>query len=317
MASCAPEILSGSGVRRPLIAILGPTAVGKSDLAVDLCRRFGGDLLNADSRQVYREMEIGTAKPTAAERAVVPHRLFDLVTPDQAFSAGDYERLGRQELEQTWNAGRIPVLCGGTGFYYDALVHGLPETHADPELRVSLDDRFQQDGLPGLIDELRRLDPAGAETIDLANPRRVIRALEIILTSGKPLHEARSGRSQIQAALFPIVVTIPRDRLAERISQRVAAMISRGLQFEVEALIKRYGWDAPGLQTIGYREWKPFFEGVASIEQVAEEISLRTRQYAKRQETWFRRRPGCPVRDISCAEQVAGILKDVERFLAV
>lgn len=316
MASCALENPPRVASRRPLIAILGPTAVGKSDLAVEICRRFDGDLFNADSRQVYREMEIGTAKPSPAERALVPHRLFDLVTPDQAFSAGDYERLGRQELEQTWKSGRIPVLCGGTGFYFEALVHGLPETHVDPELRVSLEERFHQEGLPGLIDELRRLDPVGAETIDLVNPRRVIRALEIVLLSGKTLHEARSGRNPLVADLFPIVGTIPREQLAERISRRVAAMISRGLQAEVETLIKRYGWIAPGMQTIGYSEWKPFFEGSATANQVAEEISLRTRQYAKRQETWFRRRPGCPVRDISSAEQITGMWRDLEFFLA-
>ncbi|HEY9071735.1 MAG TPA: tRNA (adenosine(37)-N6)-dimethylallyltransferase MiaA, partial [Candidatus Ozemobacteraceae bacterium] len=169
--------------RRPLIALLGPTACGKSALALDLARRFGLEIVNCDSRQIYREMEIGTAKPGPAERAAVPHHLFDLVTPDRRFSAGDYLREATACCERLWARGAVPLITGGTGFYYDALTGGLPRATGDPGLQFRLQERLETEGLASLVEELGRLDPAGAAAIDRQNPRRVLRALELVLAT--------------------------------------------------------------------------------------------------------------------------------------
>ncbi|HNW35675.1 MAG TPA: tRNA (adenosine(37)-N6)-dimethylallyltransferase MiaA, partial [Candidatus Ozemobacteraceae bacterium] len=271
---------------RPLIAVLGPTACGKSALALDLARGFGFDIVNCDSRQVYREMEIGTAKPDAAERAAVPHHLFDLVSPDERFSAGEYARKATTCCEALWKQGRVPLLVGGTGFYYDALTEGLPEGTGDFALQNQLQERLATEGLLQLLDELERLDPAGAASIDRHNSRRVTRALELVLSSGQPLAEARKRQGALEADILCIPVTIDRGLLHESIAGRVDMMLAAGLAGEARSLLEKYGPEAPGMQTIGYSEWAA--PGLPESE-VRESIIIHTRRYAKRQETWFRK----------------------------
>lgn len=298
---------------RPLIAILGPTACGKSALALDLALRFELEIVNCDSRQIYREMEIGTAKPGPEERAAVPHHLFDLVAPDERFSAGEYARQATSCCESVWKAGKIPLLVGGTGFYYDALIEGLPEESGDPDLQIRLQERIENEGLQALLDEFDRLDPAGAASIDRRNPRRVMRALELVLAGGRPLAEVRKRHGGIRANIFPILVTIDRESLHDRIAGRVDAMIAAGLAAEARSLIARYGIDAPGLKSIGYTEWA---EPRADEDSIRELIVAHTRQYAKRQETWFRKRPGGIMHDLGRRETSADIAKQAEAFLA-
>ncbi|MFZ2959958.1 MAG: tRNA (adenosine(37)-N6)-dimethylallyltransferase MiaA [Candidatus Ozemobacteraceae bacterium] len=299
----------------PLIAILGPTACGKSDLAMMIARRFGCEILNADSRQIYREMEIGTAKPTELERRQIPHHLLDVVSPAETFSAGEYARLGRAVLANLWAEKKLPLLVGGTGFYFEALTAGLPDVAVDNEIRHRLQEMLDMDGLPALVDELRRIDPFAAGAIDISNPRRVMRALEIIHATGRPLADARSGGSVLQARVLPIVVGFPRDILRERIEGRIEKMLASGLRDEVGRLREVYDWSVPGMQAIGYAEWREFFRGEADLEETAERINIHTRQYAKRQMTWFKRRPGGEPVDLSmpnAADHVAGL---VESFL--
>lgn len=297
---------------RPLIAVLGPTACGKSALALELARRFGLEIVNCDSRQIYREMEIGTAKPGPDERAAVPHHLFDLVGPDERFSAGEYARQATACCESLWTAGKVPLLVGGTGFYYDALTEGLPVETGDPALQLHLQDRLESEGLQALLDELDRLDPAGAASIDRRNPRRVLRALELVLTGGRPLADLWKRHGAIRATALPILVTVGRESLHERIARRVDKMLAAGLAGEARSLLARFGSDAPGLKSIGYAEWA---EPHADETSIREAIIAHTRQYAKRQETWFRKRPGGVMHDLGRRETSADIVKQAEAFL--
>ncbi|HOY66761.1 MAG TPA: tRNA (adenosine(37)-N6)-dimethylallyltransferase MiaA [Candidatus Ozemobacteraceae bacterium] len=298
--------------RRPLIAVLGPTACGKSALALDLARRFGLEIVNCDSRQIYREMEIGTAKPTPDERAAAPHHLYDLVTPDRRFSAGDYLREATACCERLWARGAVPLVTGGTGFYYDALTAGLPRESGDPALQLRLQERLDVEGLSSLLSELDRLDPAGAATIDRQNPRRVLRALELVLATGRSLAEIWQRQGALEADLLCVSVTLERERLHARITARVDAMLAAGLADEAHELLRRYGADAPGLQSIGYAEWA--VPG-ASVAEIREAIIQHTRQYAKRQETWFRKRPGIPADDLGHPQTPARIRERIETFL--
>lgn len=298
--------------RRPLIAILGPTACGKSAIALDLARTFGFDIINCDSRQIYRGMEIGTAKPGPEERAAIPHHLFDLVNPDERFSAGEFARQAGLCCESLWTAGKVPLLVGGTGFYYDALTEGLPEETGSPVLQLQLHQRLESEGIQQLLDELDRLDPAGGAAIDRRNPRRVVRALELILASGLPLAEARRRQGALHADFLHILVTIDRETLHERIGGRVDGMIAAGLATEARSLIDRYGIDAPGLKSIGYAEWG---DPGADEGSIRDAIIAHTRQYAKRQETWFRKRPGGNFHDLGQRETSANIFKQVATFL--
>lgn len=274
---------------RPLlVVVIGPTAVGKTARSIELAQALGCDILNADSRQVYRGMPIGTAQPTGAERAAVPHHFVDFVAPDALYSAGQFESDALHWLDGWFAEHRCAVLTGGSGLYVKAVLDGLDPMPADLGIRARLNDRFAAEGLPPLVEELQRLDPAHASSMDIQNPQRVIRALEVCMTSGKPFssfHSQVSAERPFDTLVFGL--KMDRAALIDRINRRVDAMMAAGLEEEVEAL--RPYWDANALQTVGYREWLPYFEGKRSLEEVAEEIKLRTRQFAKRQMTWFQK----------------------------
>jgi tRNA dimethylallyltransferase len=284
MVSCA------ANPRPFLIAILGPTATGKSSLALRLAEEFDGEIVNCDSRQIYRDMLIGTAAPTDAERDRVPHHLFGRISPETLFSAGDYQPLARDCLHDILKRGRTPIFVGGTGFYFAALTEGLHQVPVDEEVRNRVEDRLHSGGLPGLLDELRRLDPAALTIIDTKNPRRVARALEIVTITGKPLAHTLQDRNPLNARVLAFRIDVSRPLLHARIDARVDEMIRLGLENEVRELEVTYGFAAPGLQTIGYSEWQSCFAGSQTREETAFLIKQHTRQYAKRQETWFARR---------------------------
>ncbi len=300
---------------KKLVAVLGPTACGKSALALELARRSGFEIVNCDSRQVFRGMDIGTAKPSPEERKEIPHHLLDLVEPDRRFSAGDFAREARPLLESLWKAGKRPLLVGGTGFYFEALVQGLPKDTGETRLRAELEDRLDAEGLDSLVQDLRRLSPEADGLIDVRNPRRVVRALEIVLASGEPLGKALEKRVPLEAEVLPIVVTMPRAILEQRIAERTGRMIGEGLEAEARAVFDRFGEESPGMKTIGYSEWVPFFLGASTVGKVDSAIRLHTRQYAKRQETWFRKRPGVPFTDLSKPGVQENVLREVEAFL--
>jgi tRNA dimethylallyltransferase len=273
----------------PLLAVVGPTASGKTDLALALAQRLPVEILVADSRQVYRGMDIGTAKPNAAARAAVRHHLLDLATPDQAFTLADWLSAARAVVAEVGERGRLPMLVGGTGLYVSALVDGyaLEVQPRDPALRARLVEELGQTGLATLAARLADIDPAAASRTDLRNPRRVLRALERAEAGGvgeRPRAVAYPGR------VAWIGIDRPRDVLAARIDARARWLFAHGLLDEVRGLLAAgYGPRLAAMSGHGYREAARHLAGEWSLEEAVEVTARRTRQYAKRQLTWFRR----------------------------
>lgn len=276
---------------RTLIAIVGPTASGKTDLALALAQRFGVEILVADSRQVYRGMNLGTAKPGATAQATVPHHLIDLVEPDEPFTVAQWVERARALVPEIEGRGRIPLLVGGTGLYVAALVdgHDYAAQPWSPEVRARLADELETEGLDSLAARLGREDPATAARTDLRNPRRVLRALERVVAGGGGVAlrtEPFSGRVAI------IGLDRPRPELHRRIDQRAAWLFGNGLLDEVRDLVAAgYGPELRPMTGHGYREAAAVLAGEWSLERAIEVTAQRTRQYAKRQLTWFRRDP--------------------------
>ncbi|HAE38257.1 MAG TPA: tRNA (adenosine(37)-N6)-dimethylallyltransferase MiaA [Candidatus Riflebacteria bacterium] len=302
--------------KKPILAVLGPTASGKTSLALELAERHGCEIVNCDSRQIYREMSIGTAHPTADEMRLAPHHLFSIVLPDRSFSAADYAEMATTKIRDIWQRGRVPLLAGGTGFYYDTLEQGLGPAGNDQKLAEQLRNELEKIGLAAMLERLQTLDPAASSQIDVNNARRVLRAIEIVTTTGRPLAENIRVSPLPEAAFMPVVVTRPRALLHDSISCRVEKMLKDGLESEVRGLVKSYGRHAPGLNSIGYSEWFDFFDEKISLAEVSEAMIIHTRQYAKRQETWFRRRPGPPIYDLAESVARAAIFANVAEFLA-
>jgi tRNA dimethylallyltransferase len=275
----------------PLIGIVGPTASGKTDLALALAGRWPIEILVADSRQVYRGMDVGTAKPDAAARQAVPHHLIDLVDPDEPFSVAQWVERARALLPEIATRGRIPMLVGGTGLYVAALLdgHDYAAQPWSPEIRRRLADELDVEGVARLADRLRALDPASAARIDLDNPRRVLRALERAEAGGggaAPASEPFAGRVAL------LGIGRPREVLYRRIDERARWLFEHGLLDEVRRLIDAgVRTDLRPMTGHGYGEAARHLAGEWSLEQAIEVTARRTRQYAKRQLTWFRRDP--------------------------
>ena len=299
----------------PVIAILGPTASGKSSLALKVAKKFGCEIVNCDSRQVYKEMNIGTAKPGEKERQEIKHHLYDLITPDQKYSAGDYVNDASKTVKKISSHGHIPLLTGGTGFYFNAISQGLPKADKDPVIAKDLQKQYEAKGLKFLVQRLEKLDSQAYATIDLNNPRRVLRALEVILMTNKPFAENLPVKPLLNAVFLPVIVTRPRLTLHNRIEKRVEQMFQMGLEKEVANLFEKYGSQAPGLNSIGYAEWIDYFSNRKKINEVFNEIVINSRQYARRQEIWFRKRPGKPMHDLEKQIDYNKIFAEIENFL--
>jgi tRNA dimethylallyltransferase len=272
----------------PVAAIVGPTASGKTQLALAIASRQPAEIIVADSRQVYRGMNIGTAKPTAAQRAAVPHHLLDLVAPNQAFTLADWLTAARRSVEEVAARGRLPLLVGGTSLYVTALVDGyrLPGAAPNPDLRRRLVEEMEAEGLAALAERLRRAAPDLAERIDLHNPRRVLRALELAAVGerGGPAAEPYGGGVAL------LGISRAREELYRRIDRRANEMFENGLLEEVAALRDAgYGPDLPPLSGHGYREALRVLAGEWTVERAVEVTARHTRQYAKRQLSWLRR----------------------------
>ncbi len=261
-----------------LVIIVGPTASGKSGIALQLAQEHGGEIICADSRTIYKGMDIGTAKPTAVEQALVPHHLLDIVTPDQTFTAAQFQQRANQAITDIHERGKLPIMVGGTGLYVDSVIYNYSFRSTNPALRQQLEKLT--------VAELQeRILALGLELPEnKQNPRHLIRILE---TNGQV-----AQNQTLRPATLLLGVDCPTDVLKARIAARVEAMVAQGLEAEVEALAAQYGWEAEAMKGIGYREWQAYFEGPRNSEDLIktkELIIKNTWQYARRQRTWFKR----------------------------
>lgn len=276
-----------------LVVILGPTGSGKTSLSVAIGKQFDGEIVSCDSVAVYRGLEIGSAKPLAEQRALVPHHLLDVVAPDAFYTAGDYAREARTAIADIAGRGKLPIVTGGTGLYLRALLQGLfagPQRSA--ALRERLLRRAETRGPAGLHRILRRLDPASAARIHANDVVKVIRAIEVTLAASRPMSEAwKEGREALSGyRILRIGLDPVRAALYERINARARAMFAEGLIEETRDLIARYG-RPPALASLGYRQAAQYLEGELTLDQAISTASQGHRNYAKRQLTWFRREP--------------------------
>ncbi len=287
---------------KKLIVILGPTASGKSEMAINLAKKFNGEIISADSRQVYKEMDIGTGKITKKEMKSVPHHLLDVVSPRKIFTVTQYKKLARKAINKIFKKGKLPILCGGTEFYVQAVIDGIiiPKVKPDWKLRKKLEKKSAEE----LFDRLKKLDPKRAKTIDKKNRRRLVRALEIIIKTKKPVPLLK--KKPLPYPVLILGINLSKKDLENRIIKRVQKMLNMGLKKEVESLIKKYGW-IPALQTIGYQEWikeskalffsprlyraqlQKYFENKINKNQIKELIILHSKQFARRQIAWFKK----------------------------
>jgi tRNA dimethylallyltransferase len=279
----------------PLIVIAGPTATGKTALALALAERlrpaWEAEAISADARQIYRLMDIATAKPTPAECARLPHHLLDVVWPDETLTLAAYQRLANDSSADVWARGRLPLLVGGAGLYIRAVVDGLaiPEVAPQPELRAELEALLEAGGVAALHARLARLDPATAARIDARNPRRLIRALEVCLVTGRPFSQQQGARPSPYRPLF-VGLTMERHALYARADARIDAMLAVGLVAETEALLARgYGWELPSMSSLGYREIGAYLRGEVTLDETVTRFKQATHGYIRRQLTWFRR----------------------------
>ncbi len=287
---------TGKGTGKPLVAaILGPTAVGKTRIALEVARALDAEIISVDSMQVYRGMDIGTAKPDVALRSLVPHHMVDIVDAGQEYTVALFQEQARRAVEETAARGKLPLLVGGTGLYFEAVVFDLrfPPGGMDDRLKNEL-ERWAVEDPEGLRKRLSEVDPDFARRVDMANLRRVVRAMEVYLRTGQPITRFQSRRGE-QKLLYPykgVVVSAPRSALYRAIERRVEEMISAGLVEEVISLREAGELSRTARQALGYKEVLDHLDRGVPLEQTISEIKRRSRRYAKRQLTWFRRIPG-------------------------
>ncbi|MCE3222116.1 MAG: miaA [Nitrospira sp.] len=281
---------------RPLVVLVGPTAVGKSAIGVLLARALGTEILTADSRQVYRGMDVATDKPTVEERGTVPHRLIDLAEPDESFNAGDYRRLALKDIERLYGEGRLPLIVGGTGLYVRTLIHGLCDAPpADQAYRASLLQTARTQGRHFLHGELKRVDPESAERLHPHDEVKIMRALEVHHLSGRRLSEMQRQHRFSQQPFSLLMIGLIRDRecLYRNIDERVEGMFQRGIVEETAGLLAQgYGRELGAMKGLGYRQIAGYLAGEYDQAEACRLLKRDTRHFAKRQLTWFRKEPG-------------------------
>lgn len=274
----------------PLLAVIGATASGKTALGIALAQNFHGEIISTDSRQVYREMDIGTAKPTTEELASAKHHLIDYCSPDQTFNLADFQKVASQLIQQIAAAGKLGILVGGTGLYISAITQNyqLPESEPDLVLRQKYEKMAKSKGYQAVHAVLKTLDPAAAQKIHPNNLRYVIRAIEIASQTDRP-KSAKQGNSPYHTLYLEI--DWPREQLYQRIEKRIDQQMAAGLVEETKQLLQKYGRDLPALTSLGYQEIGDYLEGEITLERAVEIFKQNTRNFAKRQLTWFRKFP--------------------------
>lgn len=277
----------------PLVAVVGPTAVGKTALSITLAQQLNGEIVNADSRQIYRGMDIGTAKPTRQEQAAVPHHLIDIIDPDEPFSLVVYQELAFRTIQEIEARDKLPLLVGGTGQYLAAVLEGwsIPRVPPQSELRAMLTAEAASKGTAALYERLLAIDPVAAANIQPNNLRRIVRALEVYDVTGKPISE-QQRRQAPPYCIKTLWLTMDRTALYTRIDARVDAMIAAGLVDEVRRLLEQgYSWELPAFSSLGYKEFRAYFEGAAALDACIERLKFNTHAFARKQAMWFRQLP--------------------------
>ncbi len=273
-----------------LIVLVGPTAVGKTELSLDLAQAVSGEIVSADSRLIYRGMDIGAAKPSLTQREMVPHHLIDIVDPDLTLTLAEYQHRAYAVIDDIGKRGKVPLLVGGSGQYVRAVVEGwgIPKVAPDWKLRVELEAFAETNGASALHARLAKLDPIASGRIDYRNVRRVIRALEVTLLSGQPISELQV-KSPPPYRILQIGLTRPRPALYERVDARIDAMLATGLLDEVRNLAAAgYDWQLPAMSGLGYRQIGLYLQGEATLEESVQLIRKETRRFLRQQGTWFR-----------------------------
>jgi tRNA dimethylallyltransferase len=267
-----------------LVTIVGPTACGKTGMSIELAKLFGGEIISADSRQVYRHMDIGTAK--VLDTNGIPHHLIDVIEPNETYTVSQFREAAIKLVPEIMSRGHVPFLVGGTAMYIFSLLDNwiIPEVAPNDSLREELESK----SLRELQERLGVLDPDALSIVDMKNKRRVIRALEVTIGSGQTFSSLRKKGDPLFEPLF-IGVDLPREELHRRIDARVDAMVKGGLILEIKDLVKKYSWNNPGMNGIGYRQFKEYTEGTETLDMAVERLKHDTKDYAKRQMTWFKR----------------------------
>lgn len=297
-------------MKSKVLVIAGPTAVGKTKIAIEVAKRLNGEIISADSMQIYKKMDIGTAKPTVEEMDGIPHHLLSVVEIGEKFSVVDFQKMAFGCIEDILSRGKVPIVCGGTGLYINGLIEEIDygEVTSSDELREELEKVAAEKGNEYLYEELKAVDKESAERIKLNDTKRLIRALEVYKVTGTTITEfqRRSKEKEKKYDYIVVGLSMEREKLYERINLRVDMMMKDGLLDEAKAVLDEMGKNdkLTSFQAIGYKEFLPFFDGLATLDEVGEMIKQESRRYAKRQVTWFKRTPGLrwvDVKDVGSA----------------
>ena len=305
--------------KEKVIVLIGPTAVGKTNTSIKLAKKFDGEIISGDSMQVYRRMDIGTAKISVEEMEGIPHHLLDIKNPEESFSVAEFQQLVRKKISDIHSRGKVPLIVGGTGLYIQAVLYDyhFTETPGDELYRTELETELERLGPLWLHQKLVKVDPVSAENIHPNNTRRVIRALEIFHCTGKTMTEYQEGQThELQYDVALVGLTMNRENLYKRINLRVDLMMKEGLLEEVKELYDEGVRNVQSVQAIGYKELYDYFDGTKSLEQAIENLKQNSRRYAKRQLTWFRNKMDVAWYDMTEESQHPQNIEDISEFIA-
>ena len=276
-----------------VMVICGPTASGKTALSIELAKKINGEIISSDSMQIYKDMDIGTAKPSKEEMQGIQHYLLDFVEPSQRYSVAEFKKDAEKAIEEILQKGKTPIIVGGTGLYVDSLIYGIEyqTIEFDEQYRKQLEERVEKEGLETLYNEAKKIDPQAIEKISANDKKRILRILEIYKATGKNKteQELESRKNGVKYDYKVFAINMDREKLYERINKRVDIMIENGLIEEVEKLLEKYKEFPTAMQGLGYKEVIEYLQGKVSKEEMIENIKRETRRYAKRQLTWFRK----------------------------
>ena len=279
--------------KKKVIVICGPTASGKTALSIELAKKINGEIISSDSMQIYKDMDIGTAKPSREEMQGIPHHLIGFVEPSQRYSVAEFKKDAEKAIEEILEKGKTPIIVGGTGLYVDSLIYGIEyqDIKLDENYRQYLEERVQNEGLQKIYEEAKKIDPKAIEKISQNDKKRILRILEIYKATGKNKteQEIESRKNGIKYDYKVFAINWDREILYERINKRVDIMIEQGLIQEVEELLQKYNEFPTAMQGLGYKEVVEYLQGETTREEMIEKIKMETRRYAKRQITWFKK----------------------------